>query len=386
MKREWRAVTVVAGWQVTASLCYYSIFASTGVVRDVFKISETFVGFFVTAALFGYTIALFPSGAAVDSFGEKPVLSVGLGALAIAVLTVTFAHSYSVLLLSGIGLGIAYSTAMPGSNRGILASAPAGQENLAMGLKQVGVTSGSAIASLLITGIAAVAAWQFGFWVIAALAGGYAIYFAIVYNGSAGTGTLSMPDFLKLRSNRVYLALVIAGFFVGTPVFAMLSYIVLYIQDVFGASAATGGLVLALTQVTGSAARIGAGVLADRLGGARGAATVALGQVGLAVVFFAVLAVGVGSISVAIVLFIGLGITIYGSLGVFYSCLGALVEEADIGTATAGGQTAINIGGLLAPPAFGMLVEYLGYRAGWALLCVATLLAMLSFAVVHRRL
>lgn len=255
-----------------------------------------------------------------------------------------------------------------------------------MGLKQVGVTAGSAVASLLITGIAAVAAWQFGFWVIAALAGGYALGFTAVYDGSTGTGTLSMPDFSDLRSNRTYLALVVADLFVGTSVFAMLSYIVLYVQDVLGASAATGGLVLALTQIAGSAARIGAGGLADRLGGAHGAATVAFGQVGLAVAFFAVLAIGIGSLPVALVLFTGLGVTIYGSLGVFYSCLSALVEEADIGTATAGGQTAINIGGLFAPPAFGALVERSGYRAGWALLCVGTLLAMFSFAVVRRRL
>lgn len=383
---NWRSVAAVAGWQLTASLCYYSIFASTGLVRNAFGLSEILVGFFVTAALLGYTVGLFPSGAAVDGFGEKPVLSAGLSALAVAVVAVSFAPSYSALLLSGTTLGIAYSTAMPGSNRGILASAPAGRENLAMGFKQVGVTAGSAVASLLITGIAAIAAWQLGFWVIATLAGGYTLGFTAVYDGSTGRGTFSLPDFSELRSDRIYLGLVVAGFFVGTSVFAMLSYIVLYVQDVLGASAATGGLVLALTQVAGSAARLGAGGLADRLGGAHGAATVAFGQVSLAVAFFAVLAVGTGSLPAILVVFAGLGVTIYGSPGVFYSCLSAVVKETDIGAATAGGQTAINIGGLLAPPVFGALVEYSGYRAGWALLCVTTVLAMLSFAVVRRRI
>jgi MFS family permease len=383
---NWRSVAAVAGWQLTASLCYYSIFASTGVVRDVFGLSETLVGFFVTAALFGYTIGLIPSGAAVDSYGEKPVMAIGLSALAIAVVALSFAQSYWGLLLNGIVLGIAYSTAMPGSNRGILDSAPPGRENLAMGIKQVGVTAGSAIASLLITGIAAVAAWQLGFWIIAVLAGGYVISFVTIYVGSSGTGTLSFPDFSRLQSNQAYLTLVITGLFVGTSLFAMLSYIVLYVQDVLGASAAISGLVLALTQVAGSAARIGAGGLADRLGGAHGAATVALGQVGLAVVFFAILAVGIESLSAALAVFTGLGVTIYGSVGVFYSCLGTLVEGSDIGAATAGGQTAINVGGLVAPPVFGVLVEAAGYRAGWALLCLTTFLSGLSLAVVRYRI
>lgn len=34
---------------------------------------------------------------------------------------------------------MAYATAMPASNKGIVANAPQGRENLAMGLKQVGV-------------------------------------------------------------------------------------------------------------------------------------------------------------------------------------------------------------------------------------------------------
>lgn len=166
----------------------------------------------------------------------------------------------------------------------------------------------------------------------------------------------------------------------------MLSYIVLYVQDVLGANAVISGVILALTQVAGSVARIGAGGLADRLGGAYGAATVALGQVSLAVVFFAILAVGIDSLSAALAVFVGLGVTIYGSIGVFYSCLTALVKEVDIGTATAGGQTAINAGGLVAPPVFGVLVETVGYRAGWALLCLTTLLAVLSLAVVRYRI
>ena len=213
--------------------------------------------------------------------------------------------------MTGAVLGGAYSSAMPASNRGILATAPAGRGNFAMGLKQVGVTAGSAVASLVITGLAAVVAWQAGFWIIAALAGGYAVGFVALYDGTRGEGTISMPDFSVLRSNHAYLVLVGVGFFMGASIFAMLGYIVLYVVDDLGHSTLVGGVVLALTQVMGSAARIGAGSAADRLGGARGAATVALVQMAGAVVLFAVLATGVTSFPVALVVFAGLGLTIY---------------------------------------------------------------------------
>ncbi|WP_311170285.1 MFS transporter [Halobellus ordinarius] len=385
MLDDWRPVGLVAGWQTAASLCYYSIFAATGFVRETFALSESLVGVFLTAALVGYTVALFPSGAAVDGYGERPVMLAGLVGLAVAAVAVSFAPTYATVLAASALLGAAYSTAMPASNRGIVAAAPAGRTSLAMGLKQVGVTTGSAAASLVVTGVAAVAAWQVGFWAISLLAVGYAAVFALRYRGRPGTGDLSVPDVRGLLGQRTYVVLVAAGFFVGASIFTMLGYIVLYVQDAVGASAAAGGIALALTQLTGSAARIGAGGLADRLGGARGSALVALGQLGLGAALFAGVAVAPGSLAVAFVLFAGLGVSIHGSTGVFYSCLTELVDGDEVGAATAGGQTAINLGGVVTPPVFGYLVEIGGYDAAWGLLAVsAGAGAVLLFVVVRR--
>ncbi|MFC6873999.1 MFS transporter [Halobellus marinus] len=385
MLDDWRPVGLVAGWQTAASLCYYSIFAATGFVRETFALSESLVGVFLTAALVGYTVALFPSGAAVDGYGERPVMLAGLVGLAVATVAVSFAPTYATVLAAAALLGAAYSTAMPASNRGIVAAAPAGRTSLAMGLKQVGVTTGSAAASLVVTGVAAVAAWQVGFWAISLLAVGYTAVFALRYRGRPGTGDLSVPDVRGLLGQRTYVVLVAAGFFVGASIFTMLGYVVLYVQDAVGASAAAGGVALALTQLTGSAARIGAGGLADRLGGARGSALVALGQLGLGAALFAGVAVAPGSLAVAFFLFAGLGVSIHGSTGVFYSCLTDLVDGDEVGAATAGGQTAINLGGVVTPPVFGYLVEIGGYDAAWGLLAVATSVgAALLFLVVRR--
>ncbi|WP_411967632.1 MFS transporter [Haloferax sp. YSSS75] len=383
---SWRGVGAVAGWQTAASLCYYTIFAATGLVRDAFSLSESLVGVFLTAGIVGYTLVLFPSGAAVDGYGEKPAMVVGLLALAVALLGVSFAPSYALLLGATALLGAAYSTAMPASNRGIVAAAPAGSTNLAMGVKQVGVTVGSGASSLLVTGIAVVAAWQVGFWVIAAIAIAYALVFALRYEGSSGTGRLEWPELAGLGENRAYVALVAAGLFMGVSIFSMLGYTVLYAQDVAGASPAVAGGVLALTQVTGSIGRIGAGSLADRLGGARGAAIVALVQLSGAVVLFGLLASAGGSLALTVVVFVALGLTIHGSPGVFYSCLSSVVAEDDIGAATAGGQTALNVGGLVAPPLFGVVVESVGYSAGWAFVAVSTVVAAALLLVVTRRL
>ncbi|MFC4553049.1 MULTISPECIES: MFS transporter [Halorussus] len=374
----------MAGWQTAASLCYYSIFAATAFVREDFDVSRTLVGVFLTAAMVGYTLNLFPSGAVVDGFGERPAMVVGLLALAGGAVAVSLAPTYLTLLGAGVVLGGAYAVAMPASNKGILASAPRGRENLAMGIKQVGVTAGSGAASLVVTGVAAVFAWRAGFRAIAVVAVAYAAVFALSYDGTAGSGSLELPRFSELRADRAYLLLVAAGLFVGATLFSTIGYVVLYATDVGDAGPAAAGVVLALAQGTGSLGRVGAGSLADRFGGARGAATIALGQLAAAAGLFALLAVGVGTLAEIAAVFGALGFTVLGSTGVYYSCLGDLVAGDEVGTATAGGQTAINVGGLLAPPAFGYLADTLGYGAGWTALAALSAAGALLLVAVRR--
>jgi MFS family permease len=386
MERSWKSVLVIAGWQTAASLCYYSIFAATSFVRGDFDLSRTLVGVFLTAALAGYTLNLFPSGAAVDGFGERPAMVVSLLALGAGTVAVSFAPNYLLLLGAAVLLGGAYATAMPASNKGIVASAPRGRENLAMGIKQVGVTAGSGAASLVVTGIAAVLAWRVGFWIIAVVAGVYAVIFRFAYTGTGGSGRWELPDLSGLADDRAYLLLVAAGLFVGATIFSMLGYVILYIEDVVGAGAAAGGVVLALTQTAGSAGRVGAGSLADRLGGDGGAATISLVQFGGGIALFGALAIGVTTLPVAAAAFGGLGLTVLGMTGVYYSCLGDLVPGEELGAATAGGQTAINVGGLLAPPAFGYLADTAGYRVGWAALAVLSACGALLLWGVRREI
>ncbi|MDZ7749661.1 MAG: hypothetical protein U5K43_13365 [Halofilum sp. (in: g-proteobacteria)] len=101
----WRPVIAVAGWQAAASLCYYSLFAATAYFRDSFALSRTLVGALVTVAMLGYTLNLFPSGAAVDGFGERRVMLVGLLGLALTAGLVGAAPTYAVPLGGGVPAG-----------------------------------------------------------------------------------------------------------------------------------------------------------------------------------------------------------------------------------------------------------------------------------------
>lgn len=371
--RAWRPVIAVAGWQAAASLCYYSVFAATAYFRDTFEISRTLVGVLVTVAMLGYTLNLFPSGAAVDGFGEKRVMLAGLVGLAAMAALIGAAPSYAFLLIAALLLGACYATAMPASNRGIVTSAPPGRAGLAMGLKQVGVTLGSAVAALVIAAVAAVAPWRWGFAAIAVLGVLYALFFRATYLGSDGHGRWTRPNLARLRGNRAYLLLVLAGVFLGAGVFTTVGYTLLYANEAAGLAAATAGIVLAGVQTTGSLGRIVAGAASDRIGGGHGAATVTVGLMALAGLLCAALATGPLPAGLAVGLLLGVGLTTLGATGVYYSCLTEMVGAGEVGAATAGGQTAINVGGMLAPPLFGYLADTAGYEAGWILLALCGL-------------
>jgi MFS family permease len=137
-RRGWDGVGLVGGWQVTASVCFYPVFAATAFVRDAFGVSRTLVGLAVTTVILGYTIGPFPMGSLVDGVGERSPMLLGLVLSGAGVLGVFLAPTYPLLLAALFVVGAGYATAMPATNRAVVAVAPDGHRNLAMNVKQIG--------------------------------------------------------------------------------------------------------------------------------------------------------------------------------------------------------------------------------------------------------
>lgn len=275
------------------------------------------------------------------------------------------------LLIGVFVLGSAYSTAMPATNIAVAERAPSGSYNLAVGLKQVGVTLGSAFAAFVVAALAAFTLeWQFGFLIAAVAATVIAIGFFVAYEGASGTGDVSFPDVRALWGNRALMILAAAGFFVGAGVFTTTGYVVPYLESNTTASAAIASTVLGVTQLTGSAGRIGAGALADRMRGSAATASIRVlsGQSGLGAVTIA--AIPTLAMPSAAVGFAILGVGLLGVTGLYHGALVALADADESGAATAAGQTTVNLGGLVIPPVFGYLADTAGYSAGWYLLAV----------------
>lgn len=375
-----RTVAIVTLWQVAASICYYTVFAATPFLRDSFGLSSFRVGLVVTTLTLGYAAFLFPFGAAIDAFGEKRPLVAGLVGLAVGVVVVTLARSYPTLLLAVFFLGAMYGTAIPGTNKAIYSRIREGRTNFAMGVKQVGVTAGSGISAVLVTGIASTrVGWHGGFLLAAGFGVLVAALFAARYRDGGGSGELSMPDVGGLVGFRPYRLLAAAGLFLGACLFTTVGYTILYVHEHVGTPVAFAGVVLAVVQAAGSVGRVASGWLGDALPGSpqRRTAGILLAQTAGCVAALAAVTL-IGSPLAALVAFAVLGFFVLGFTGMYYSTMGTLVPAGEMGSATAGGQLTLTAGALVAPPAFGHLVDAAGYRSAWLLLaalgCVAAAL------------
>lgn len=377
-----RVVSLVLLWQVAASVCYYAVFAATPFFRDGFDLSGLGVGLVVTALTLGYATFLLPLGALTDRYGEHRMLSVGLVGLSTGAAFVATAWSYPVLLVATFLLGSLYGTAMPGTNKAIFDNVVPGRRNLAVGVKQVGVTAGSGISALLVTGIAGVLFWEAGFYVAAGFGLAVTAVFALAYDGSAGGEEASYPNFRTLAGNRPYRALAAAGFFLGAGLFTTPGYVIIYLEEAAGTTIAFGGIVLAALQVSGSVGRVVTGWLADRFPADR-IGYILLVQTLAGAVLFVVVGV-VGSRTAIAAAFVVLGFFVLGFTGMYYSCMATLVSAEEMGGATGGGQLALVGGALLAPPTFGYLADTVGYRASWFLLAASGLAAAVFVVQVIR--
>ncbi|WP_255167208.1 MFS transporter [Natrononativus amylolyticus] len=386
--RDWRANTaLILFWQVTASICFYTIYAVTPFVRAEFNVSATLVGVMLTALTLGYTLFLIPVGAIIDTYGEGRALLVGLLGLAVGVVAVTVAPTYPTLLVAVFVVGAFYATAIPGTNKAVFNAIPQDRLNTSMGIKQVGVTAGSGISAVLIPWFGATRyGWEVGFVLTAVLAVVVSGVFHVLYRSGGGDRDGTRLGIRSHFETPEYTLLTAAGFFLGAGLFTTIGYTILFVDEAVGASVVFAGVTLAAAQVFGSAGRVAFGWLADTLNAPLTVSTlrILLLQTAASFVLFLVLTL-VETPLVSLVLFSVLGFFVLGFTGIYYSCIGSLVATEEMGSATAGGQLTLNFGALVAPPAFGFLVDVSGYDAAWSMLGVSTFVALVLLIVIYRR-
>jgi MFS family permease len=158
---------------------------------------------------------------------------------------------------------------------------------------------------------------------------------------------------------------------------ALTGFVVLFLHEERGFSPGAAGAVLAAINVGGAVLRIGLGRLSDRIGSRlRPLRRLSLGLAG-AMAAAAVLTEAPDSVMVAAL--VVAGALSVGWNGLSFTATAELAGRERSGAALGFQQTALGLGGLVAPLAFAALVELTSWPVGFGVLAVLPLGAFATF-------
>ncbi|MFC9787943.1 MFS transporter [Rhodococcus sp. NPDC127528] len=327
----------------------------------------------------GYLVSLIAWGAVVDRIGERRVLGIGLGAAAVASAAAAATCDISLVLLGAflfVG-GTAASSANAASGRVVVGWFPAHQRGLAMGIRQMALPLGVAVAALTVPRIAADhgIAWAMALpAAFCALAAVCCLTLVIdpprpSRADAADQGLLDNPYVgrsVLWRIHAVSVLLVVPQYLVWT--FAL----VWLITDRHW-SATSAGVLVTVAQLLGAVGRIGAGAWSDRVGSRMRP----LRQVALAAaVAMAALAVTDwldSPISVAVLLVASV-ITVADN-GLAFTAVAEISGPYWSGRALGAQNTSQYLAASVVPPLFGAVIGVFGFPAAFALSALCPVVA-----------
>jgi MFS transporter, ACS family, hexuronate transporter len=358
------------------------------------SLSKAQIGMLPAGLFLGQALASIPAGFLVDRLGSRKlllVLSMFLGCGFI--FSTFFTHFWSMLVFVVIG-GVGYGAMHPVSNRGIIYWFTQTQRGTAMGIKQMGVTLGSALSAVILLPIGASYGWRtavIGAAMLLILTGVLSFF---QYRDSStapqGSNDQRLSVFYKsmwsMIRNRPLLLVSLSALGLNGAQMCLNTYLVLFAYEKMGISLFLSGLLLVISEACGSFGRVAWGVISDRVfNGER-----------VVIVLIIVIISALSSSTLALLpahtpfgllvpIIAVFGFAVSGFNGIWMNLASELVPPEQAGISSGLSITIGSLGVIAAPPVFGFMVDLNGsYTSGWffitGLLCIvfAILLVLLN--------
>jgi len=349
------------------------------------------VGYFVTLVYLGSMIGTVTAGGWVGRFGPIRVSQAGL-VLCFVGLAVAASGWLPAVFAGAVLLGFGYGPATPASSVILARAAPPHMLALTFSIKQTGVPLGTAIAGAAVPALVLGLGWQGAALVIGAACALCAAGLAPVRSRYDAGRNRAAP--VSLRSalapvalvvrDRTLLELSLVSFVYGGMQITLLAYLVTFLVESFSLSLVLAGMIMAASQLTSVAARIGWGVFADRLATRRAT----LGILGLGMGMTAITAVATTPAWPLWALFafaMAYGATAVGWNGVFLAEIARRAPPDRVSDATGGSAFFTFLGVVVTPPLFHLALNATSsYGVTYALFGVPALLAGLRLLLTAK--
>src|SRR5690625_4500058 len=365
------------------------------IIGENLHLSMSQIGMFPAALFLGQSLVSIPAGILTDRLGSKKMIFMIVFALSGSFILMSFSISFIIILLLMIIAGFAYGSSHPTTNRGIIYWFDVKSRGTAMGIKQMGVTAGSALAALLLLPLAKAFSWQISFFTAALilLLVGFCIY--ILYKepqqdmqeksqAAVYTTKNSFYELLFLLKHKSLMLITLSAMLLSGSQMILNTFIILFAYERLGISIILAGVLLGISESGGSVGRVVWGVISDRL--FKGERIIVLLIISILVAIVSVVVVrlpsGISFYIVAIIVFV-FGFGTSGFNGIWMNATTEMVDRAKSGAATGVSITFGSWGVIFFPPIFGLILDLTdSYTIAWLFVTMLMLCSITSLLIV----
>ncbi|TDL32633.1 MFS transporter [Jeotgalibacillus sp. S-D1] len=392
-KMAWKMLGWLLIAQILVALVGRGLAPISPFIASDLKLTNAQVGLLPSALFAGQMLVSIPSGLLVDRMGTKKLLLITCLVLGTFYTAAALFNSYVLILICIIIGGMAYGTMHPVTNRGILYWFPQRRRGMAMGIKQMGITFGSALAAVVLLPLAAVTSWRLALATgcLCLIAVGILSYFNYQESPVQPKFKGGKPDTLltQIKSIAKYpplLLISLVAFIINGSQMSLNIYLLFYVGNELLFGLAIAGTMFVISEAGGSAGRIVWGTISDTFfGGSR-----------FGVMFILTLLAFSGSLSMifleadtpvwllGMLIFI-FGFAVSGFNGLWMNIATELTPPEKAGLASGFSLTIGSMGVMFLPPVFGWIADLNGsFAASWLFMAGMMLLAILLLLALRR--
>ena len=365
------------------------------IIGEDLLLTKTQIGMIPAALFLGQSLISIPAGLLTDKIGSRKMIFFVTLILGGSFLVMSITPSFILLLFLITIAGFAYGASHPTTNRGVIYWFSVQTRGTAMGLKQMGVTLGSALAALILLPIASNFSWQSATFSasISLLIVGLLIY--IVYDEPKNRvqdktklplKKINYKSILLMFKHKALILITFSAMLLSGSQMILNTFIILFAHEKIGISLILSGVLLGIAELGGSLGRVCWGIISDRL--FKGKRVIVLLLISFLVatvsIIIALLPYGVPfHIMVIIVFIFGFGTS--GFNGVWMNVTTEIVPPSFSGVATGFSITFGSWGVIFLPPLFGIIVDQTGtYVVGWLFVAILMVFSIISLFVVNK--
>lgn len=397
-KLAWKMLIYLLVFQIFVAFVGRGVAPLGLLIGEDLVLTKFQIGLLPAALFLGQLVASLPAGYMTDQLGTRNMMLIIVVSLGGSFLLLSFSSFYVfILLLIFIG-GVGYGAYHPASNRGIIYWFNGNNRGVAMGIKQTGVTAGSALAALILLPIANEIGWRLATLIASGAFTIVGLVIAYKYidkeRDTSEESQQSLKAFyietLSMAKHIPLLLISISAMMLSGSQMILNTYIIIFAYESIGINLFLSGVLLVIAEVGGSIGRIAWGIISDRfLSGKRMVLLLIIAIIVASTSTIVALIPQGTSFFIMIPIVFVFGFSASGFNGIWMNVTTEIVPFKQAGIATGFSLMIGSIGMVIGPPLFGHIVDLTGYFSfGWffiLFMMIVALISLISSMILLRR-